>query len=44
MGIEEVKAKGIGNINNKVIAESFPNLEKRCPTRYRGSRTLNSED
>jgi hypothetical protein len=38
MGIEEgeeVQAKGIRNIFNKIITESFPNLEKLCPFRYR---------
>jgi hypothetical protein len=28
---EEVQAKGICNIFNKVIAENFPNLEKEMP-------------
>jgi hypothetical protein len=29
MGIEEeVQAKGINNISNKIIAENFPNLKK----------------
>jgi hypothetical protein len=34
MGIEEgeeVQAKGICNIFNKIIKESFPNLEKTVP-------------
>jgi chromosome segregation ATPase len=34
MGIEEgeeVQAKGIQNIFNKIIAENFPNLEKTMP-------------
>jgi hypothetical protein len=34
MGIkegEEVQAKGICNIFNKIIAENFPNLEKKMP-------------
>jgi hypothetical protein len=31
---EEVQAKGIHNIFNKIITESFPNLEKSMP-RYR---------
>jgi hypothetical protein len=37
MGIkgEEVQAKGICNIFNKTIKESFPNLEKTMPFRYR---------
>jgi hypothetical protein len=35
MGIEEgeeVQAKGIHNILNKIITENFPNLEKVMPT------------
>jgi hypothetical protein len=37
MGIkeEEVQAKGIRNMFNKIIAENLPNLEKVCPFRYR---------
>jgi formate hydrogenlyase subunit 6/NADH:ubiquinone oxidoreductase subunit I len=37
MGIEEeeVQAKGIHNIFKKMITESFPNLEKTIPFRYR---------
>jgi chromosome segregation ATPase len=38
MGIEEgeeVQAKEIHNIFNKIITENFPNLEKFCPFRYR---------
>jgi hypothetical protein len=33
MGIkeEEVLAKGIGSIINKIIGEKFPNLEKEMP-------------
>jgi hypothetical protein len=34
MGIEkgeEVQAKGIRNIFNKIITENFPNLEKTMP-------------
>jgi hypothetical protein len=31
---EEVQAKGIYNIFNKIIAENFPNFEC-CPFRYR---------
>jgi hypothetical protein len=33
MGIEEeeVQAKGIHNIFNKIIADNFPNLEKEMP-------------
>jgi chromosome segregation ATPase len=40
MGIEkgeEVQAKGIHNIFNKIITGNFPNLEKTCPFRYRKS-------
>jgi chromosome segregation ATPase len=38
MGIEEgeeVQAKGIHNIFNKIITENFPNVEKAIPFRYR---------
>jgi hypothetical protein len=28
---EEMQAKGICNIVNKIIAENFPNLEKEMP-------------
>jgi hypothetical protein len=38
MGIEEgeeVQAKGIHNIFNKIITENFPNLRKFFPFRYR---------
>jgi hypothetical protein len=28
---EEVQAKGISNIINKIITENFPNLEKTMP-------------
>jgi hypothetical protein len=38
MGIEEgeeVQAKGIRNIFNKIITDNFPNLEKTMPIRYR---------
>jgi phosphatidate phosphatase PAH1 len=38
MGIEEgeeVQAKGIHNIFNKIITENFPNLRKLCRFRYR---------
>jgi hypothetical protein len=38
MGIEEgeeVQAKGMRNIFNKIITENFPNLEKLCPSRCR---------
>jgi hypothetical protein len=32
---EEVQAKGISNIVNKIITENFPNLEKTMPIQYR---------
>jgi hypothetical protein len=32
---EEMQAKWIHNIINKIITENFPNLEKFCPFRYR---------
>jgi hypothetical protein len=38
MGIEEgeeVQAKGICNIFNKIITENFTNLEKTSPFKYR---------
>jgi hypothetical protein len=37
MGIEEeeVQAKGICKIFNKIITENFPNLEKICPFWYK---------
>jgi hypothetical protein len=38
MGIaegEEMQAKGISNIFNKIITENFPNLEKTMTLRYR---------
>jgi hypothetical protein len=38
MGIEEaeeVQAKGIHKIFNKIITENFPNLLNFCPFRYR---------
>jgi hypothetical protein len=38
MGIEEgeeVQAKGMHNIFNKIITENFPNLKKSMPIRYR---------
>jgi hypothetical protein len=31
---EEVQAKGIHNMFNKIITENFPNLEKVFPFRY----------
>jgi hypothetical protein len=48
MGIEEreeVPAKGMHNIFNKIITESFPNLEKTMPIQVQeASRTLNRPD
>jgi hypothetical protein len=48
MGIEEgeeVQAKGIHNIFNKIIAENFPNLEKTMPIQVQeASRTPNRPD
>jgi hypothetical protein len=48
MGIkegEEVQAKGICNIFNKIIAENFPNLEKEMPIQVQEpSRTPNRHD
>jgi Mg2+ and Co2+ transporter CorA len=47
MGIEreEVQAKGIHNIVNKIITENFPNLEKTMPTQVQeASRTPNRRD
>jgi hypothetical protein len=45
MGIEEgeeVQAKGIHNIFNKIITENFPNLEKTMPIQVQeASRTPN---
>jgi hypothetical protein len=38
MGIEEgeeVQAKGIHNIFNKIITKNFPNLKEVLPIRYR---------
>jgi hypothetical protein len=37
VGIEgqEVQAKDIHNIVNKIKAENFPNFKKECPFRYR---------
>jgi hypothetical protein len=36
MGIqeEEVQAKGIGNIFNKIVVEISPNLKKEMPIQY----------
>jgi hypothetical protein len=48
MGIEEgeeVQAKGIHNIFNKIITENFPNLEKSMPIQVQeASRTPNRPD
>jgi hypothetical protein len=48
MGIkegEEVQAKGIHNIFNKIITENFPNLEKVMPIQVQeASRTINRLD
>jgi hypothetical protein len=48
MGIEEkeeIQAKSIHKIFNKVIAEIFPNLEKEMPIQVqKGSRTPNRHD
>jgi hypothetical protein len=48
MGIEEgeeVQAKGICNIFNKIITENFPNLEKTMPIQVQeASRTPNRPD
>jgi hypothetical protein len=39
---EEVQAKGIGNIFNKMITENFPNLEKSMSIQVQeDSRTPN---
>jgi hypothetical protein len=32
---EEVQAKGIHKIFNKITIKNFPNLRKICPFRYR---------
>jgi hypothetical protein len=48
MGIEEgeeVQAKGMRNIFNKIITENFPNLEKSIPIQIKEpSRTPNRPD
>jgi hypothetical protein len=48
MGIEEgqeVQAKGMRNIFNKIITENFPNLEKSMPIWVqKASRTSNRPD
>jgi hypothetical protein len=42
---EEVQAKGICNIVNKIITENFPNLEKTMPIQVQEtSRTPNRLD
>jgi hypothetical protein len=42
---EEVQAKGICNIFNKIITENFPNLEKTMPIQVQeASRTPNRAD
>jgi hypothetical protein len=42
---EEVQAKGIHNIFNKIITETFPNLEKIMPIKMqKASRTPNTLD
>jgi hypothetical protein len=42
---EEVQAKGISNIFNKIITESFPNLQKTMPIQVQeASRTPNRLD
>jgi hypothetical protein len=42
---EEVQAKGMNNILNKIITEKFPNLEKTMPIQVQeASRTLNRPD
>jgi hypothetical protein len=35
MEAEEMQAKGICNIFNKIIAENFPNIKKELSIRYR---------
>jgi hypothetical protein len=42
---EEVQAKGISNIFNKIITENFPNLEKSMPIQeHEAYRTPNRLD
>jgi hypothetical protein len=42
---EEVQAKGICNIFNKIITENFPNLQKTMPIQVQeASRTPNRPD
>jgi hypothetical protein len=39
---EQVQAKGMHNIFNKITTENFPNLEKSMPIQVqKASRTLN---
>jgi hypothetical protein len=42
---EEVQAKGICNMSNKIIAQNFPNLKKELPIQVQEpSRTSNKRD
>jgi hypothetical protein len=42
---EEVQAKGINNISNKIITENFPNVEKIMPIQVQEApRTPNRLD
>jgi hypothetical protein len=42
---EEVQAKRMGNIFNKIIMENFPNIEKDIPMQMQeASRTPNRPD
>jgi hypothetical protein len=42
---EEIQAKGIHNILNKIVTEIFPNLEKAMPMQVQEtSKTLNRFD
>jgi hypothetical protein len=42
---EEVQAKGICNVFNKIITENFPNLEKTIPIQVQETyRTTNRTD
>jgi archaeosine-15-forming tRNA-guanine transglycosylase len=42
---EEVQAKGMSNVFNKIITENFPNLEKTMPIQVQeASRTMNRPD
>jgi hypothetical protein len=42
---EEVQAKGMRNIFNKILTENFPNLEKTMPIQVQeASRTPNRPD